>query len=218
MDNKKRILVVDDHALVRQGICALLKLHEDMEVVGEAADGNQALEMAGRLKPDIVVMDISMPGLGGIEATCEIKKKYPEMKVLILSQYDDTEYVRRLIKAGISGYILKHALANELVSAISAVSRGEMYLYPAVASKVVDHYLGKRGEAEDPYEKLTDREKQVLKLLAEGATHKEVASMLGISVKTAIAHQTNISQKLDIHTKAALIKFALRRGIIKIEG
>jgi DNA-binding NarL/FixJ family response regulator len=215
--DRKRILVVDDHALVREGICALLKLQPDMEVVGEASDGRQALEMASRLRPDIVLMDISMPGLGGIEATYEIRKKYPDIKILILSQYDDAEYVRRLINAGISGYILKHALVTELVSAICAVSRGEMYLYPAVASQVVDQYLGRRAQVEDPYEKLTEREKQVLKLLAEGASHKEIASMLGISAKTAITHQTNISQKLSIHSRAALIKFALKRGIIKIE-
>ncbi|MDH4233140.1 MAG: response regulator transcription factor, partial [Nitrospirota bacterium] len=148
------------------------------------------------------------------------KKRQPEIKVLILSQYDDKEYVSRLLKAGVSGYILKHAVGTDLVTAIRAVAKGECYLYSSIATKVIDGYLGKSGEVsvEDPYEKLTDREKQVLKLIAEGHSHKEIASRLNISVKTVIAHQTNMSEKLDLHSRAALIKFAISKGIIKLDS
>lgn len=212
-----KILVADDHALLREGIIAILKLHDDVEVVGEASDGMDAIQKALKLKPDIVLMDIAMPGLGGLEATVEIKKAAPNIKVLVLSQYDDREYVSRLIKAGVSGYILKHAVGTDLLSSIRAVARGEFYLYSAIASSVIGDYLSKGTSAieEDPYERLTDREKQVLKLIAEGHTHKEIANMLDISVKTVIAHYTNFQEKLDIRTRAGLIKFALQRGIVK---
>lgn len=211
-----RILVADDHALVREGITAILRLHEDLEVAGEAADGKEAIQKAMKLRPDIVLMDIAMPGLGGLEATIEIKKTHPEIKILVLSQYDDKEYVNRLLTAGVSGYILKHAVGTDLVTAIRAVARGESYLYPAITSSLIDDYLsGRDVSLTDPYERLTDREKQVLKLIAEGRTHKEIAGLLDISAKTAIAHYTNVQEKLEIRNRAELIKFALRRGIIK---
>lgn len=213
---KIRILVVDDHALVREGIVALLRRHDDVEVVAEAQDGKEAVQKAAKLKPDIVLLDIAMPGLGGLEATMEIKRAGPEVRILILSQYDDREYVSRLLKAGVSGYILKHAVGTDLISAIRAVARGEFYLFPAITSSLVDEYLSRREVSdEDPYERLTDREKQVLKLIAEGMTHKEVAGLLDISVKTVIAHYTNVQDKLDIRARAGLIKFAIQRGIIK---
>ncbi len=215
---KIKILVADDHALLREGIKAILSLHDDVDVVGEASDGMDAIQKALKLRPDIVLMDIAMPGLGGLEATVEIKKTAPDIKVLVLSQYDDREYVSRLIKAGVSGYILKHAVGTDLLSSIRAVARGEFYLYSAIASSVIGDYLSKgKGEiqVEDPYERLTDREKQVLKLIAEGHTHKEIANMLDISVKTVIAHYTNFQDKLDIRTRAGLIKFAFQRGIVK---
>jgi DNA-binding NarL/FixJ family response regulator len=216
--SKTKVLIVDDHALVREGIIAILRLYDDIEVVGEASDGMEAIEKAKKLKPDVVMMDIAMPKLGGFEATVEIKKINPDIKILVLSQYDDKEYISRFLKAGVSGYLLKRAVGSELISAIRAVSRGEFYLFSSIASEVVSGYLNKQKEAmEDPYERLTDREKQVLKLVAEGYTHKEIADMLDISVKTVIAHQTNISEKLDIHTRAGLIKFAIQRGIVKIE-
>ncbi len=215
---KIRVLIADDHSLVREGISAFLRMCDDIEVVGEAADGKEAIEKTKKLHPDVILLDISMPVLGGIEATYEIKKLDPEAKVLILTQYDDSEYVSRLLKAGVSGYILKHAVGTDLISAIRAVAKGEAYLYSSIATKVVGGYLGKEeARFEDPYELLTDREKQVLKLIAEGYTHKEIASLLNISVKTVIAHQTNISEKLDIHTKAGLIKFAIRKGIIRLD-
>lgn len=215
--SKIRILVVDDHALVREGIIAILKLHDDIEVLAEASDGLEAIQKAAKLLPDIVLLDIAMPGLGGLEATLEIKKTNPGTKILILSQYDDREYVSRLIKAGVSGYILKHAVGTDLISSIRAVARGEFYLYSAIASGVIGDYLikGEAAAAEDPYERLTDREKQVLKLIAEGHTHKDIANLLDISVKTVISHYTNFQEKLDIRTRTGLIKFAVQRGIVK---
>lgn len=217
---KTRILIADDHSMVREGLSAMLKLFEDVEVVGEAADGKEAIDRVGELKPDVVLMDIAMPGLGGLEATIEIKKRHPEVKVLVLTQYDDSEYVSRFLKEGVSGYILKRAMGSELVTAIRAVMKGESYLHSSVASGIIDGYLGRdmAAAAEDPYQRLTDREKQVLKLIAEGHSHKEVAGILDISAKTVIAHQTHISEKLDIHTRAGLIKFAIQKGIIRVDS
>lgn len=212
-------MIVDDHSLVREGIRALLKLYDDVEVIGEAADGKEAMDQAAKLNPNIILMDIAMPGLGGLEATTEIKKSNPHIKVLVLSQYDDKEYVSRFLKAGASGYILKKAVGSELISAIRAIAKGESYLYPSVASGVIEDFIKDNVSAEDDmYEVLTNREKQVLKLIAEGHTHKEIANTLGISVKTVVAHQSNLSDKLDIHTKADLIKFAIHKGIIKIDS
>ena len=216
---KTTILVADDHALVREGIIALLTRHEDIEVLAEAADGKEAVDKAERLRPDIILMDIAMPGLGGLEATLEIKKANPAIKILVLSQYDDKEYVSRLMKAKVSGYILKHAVGTDLVSAIRAVARGEFYLYSSIASSLVDDYLTKGEDAvEDPYDRLTDREKQVVKLIAEGNTHKEIASLLNISAKTVVAHYSNAQEKLGIRTRAGMIKFAIQRQIIKIDS
>ncbi|HSL99771.1 MAG TPA: response regulator transcription factor [Candidatus Limnocylindria bacterium] len=217
--SKTRILVADDHALVREGIIALLKCHDDIEVLAEAADGRETIEKAVKLRPDIVLMDIAMPGLGGLEATLAIKKANPDIKILVLSQYDDKEYISLLLTAKVSGYILKHAVGTDLISAIRAVARGEFYLYSSIASSLVDDYLSnKEVVVEDPYERLTDREKQVLKLIAEGNTHKEIAILLNISVKTAMAHFSNIQEKLGIRPRASLVKFAIRRRIIQIDS
>lgn len=217
--SKTTVLIVDDHALVREGIAAFLKLCDDIEVVAEASDGLEAIQKAKKFNPHVVLMDIAMPKLGGLEATIELKKINPAIKILVLTQYDDKEYISRFLKAGVSGYLLKRAVGSELISAIRAVNRGEFYLFSSIASDVVAGYLGKERETamEDPYEKLTDREKQVLKLIAEGFTHKEIGDMLAISTKTVIAHQTNISEKLGTSSRAGLIKFAIQRGIIKID-
>jgi two-component system response regulator NreC len=220
MPHKTRVLIADDHALVREGIAAFLQLCDDFEVVGHASDGLEAIEKTGKFRPDIVIMDVNMPKLGGLEATVEIKKTWPDTKVLVLTQYEDKEYITRFLKAGVSGYLLKKAVGSDLITGLKAISRGELYLYSSIATEVVSRYLhGDKGsEMEAPYEKLSDREKQVLKLIAEGYTHKEVADMLHISVKTVVAHQTNIGEKLDIHNRASLIKFAIQQGIIKIDG
>jgi len=217
--NKKKVLIADDHALVREGIAAFLKLCDDIEVVAEASDGIEAIEKTRKHHPDIIIMDVNMPKLGGLETTVEIKKMHPEIKILVLTQYEDREYISRFLKAGVSGYLLKKAVGSDLIAALKAIVRGELYLYSSIASEVVEGYLRRdqQVEMESPYEKLSDREKQVLKLVAEGYTHKEAADMLNISVKTVIAHQTNIGEKLGIHARAGLIKFAIQQGIIKID-
>ena len=215
---KIKVLVADDHALFREGITALLAGYDDLEVVGEAADGKEAVDQVGKLHPDVVLMDIAMPGLGGLEATFEIKKLYPDVKILVLTQYDNREYVYRFLNAGVSGYVLKRAAGTELVAAIRAVHQKGTFLHPDVAPAVVEGYLGggiKSVVRDDPYETLTDREKQVLKLVAEGKTNKEIAEILGISVKTAMGHRANLMEHLGIHNKAELVKFALQRGIIE---
>jgi len=220
MLHKVKVLIADDHALVREGIAAFLKISDEFEVIAEASDGIEAIEKTGKFRPDIVIMDINMPKLGGLETTIEIKKRWPHVKVLVLTQYEDKEYITRFLKAGISGYLLKKAVGSDLVTGLKAISRGELYLYSSIATEVVARYLhGDKGaESEDLYDKLSDREKQVLKLIAEGYTHKEVAEMLHISAKTVIAHQANIGEKLGIHARTGLIKFAIQKGIIKIDG
>ena len=214
--SRSRVLIADDHAMVRQGVAAMLAFHDDVEVVGEAGDGADAVEKAMVLAPDVALMDIAMPGLGGLEATVRIRRQRPETKVIVLSQYGDREYVERFLKAGVSGYILKTSGSEELISAIRAVAAGNSYLSPAIASTVMEEYRG-RGPVRDGYDRLTDREKEVLKLLAEGASAKEIATGLGISVKTVGAHQASLHEKLDIHSRADLVKYAIKIGVIKLE-
>jgi DNA-binding NarL/FixJ family response regulator len=215
---KIRILVADDHALVREGIRALLSLCDDLEVVGEASDGQEAIEAARRIDPDVILMDINMPGLGGLEATLAIRHENQRVKILVLSQYDDREYVSRFLKSGASGYILKNAAGSELASAVRAVFRGGMVLDPALARGILapsaEH--PSVGNGDELYGSLTDREKQVLKLVAEGNSNKEVAQVLGISVKTAMSHRERVMEKLDIHNRTELVKFALKLGVIKL--
>ncbi|MEJ2182381.1 MAG: response regulator transcription factor [Nitrospirota bacterium] len=219
MDRRTRIVIVDDHAMVREGIALILSMYEDVEVVGEAADGKEAIEKVNELFPDVVVMDIAMPGIGGLEATAEILKKHPGVRVLVLSQYDDKEYVSRFLKAGVSGYILKKAVGGELINAIRGVRDGGFYLSPSIASAVVDGYLGKGPpKVEDPLEKITLREREIIKLIAEGKSYKEIASFLDISVKTVVTHHTHIAEKLNTHSRAELIKFAIQKGIIRLDS
>jgi DNA-binding NarL/FixJ family response regulator len=213
---KIRVLVADDHAILREGIRALLKLSDDIEVVGEAADGREAVEQCRRLDPDVVLMDIAMPGLGGLEATLEIRKENRRTKILVLTQYEDREYTRRFLNAGVAGYVLKKAAASDLTSAIRAVHQGGLVLDPKVAREVMaeSSRAAKTAVPADPYDALTDREKQILKLIAEGRSNKEAAQLLGISVKTAMSHRERVMEKLDLHTRTDLIKFALRKGVI----
>lgn len=214
--SKIRIIIADDHSLVREGIAAYLKCYDNIEVIAEASDGLEAIEKTRQFHPDIVIMDVAMPRLGGLEATVEIMKNDPSVKILVMTQYDDKEYILRFLKAGVSGYLLKKAVGSDLISAITAIMAGETYLYPAIASKVVDSFLGKEPlPAQDSYDLLTDREKQVLKLVAEGHTHKEIAEMLSISPKTVIVHQTNLCEKLGLSNKSDIIKFAFAKAIIK---
>jgi DNA-binding NarL/FixJ family response regulator len=215
---KIRVLIADDHAILREGLRALLKTAEDIDVVGEAGDGQQALEEAERLRPDLVLMDVSMPGLGGLEATLQLRRRQPDVKVLVLTQYEDREYLRRFLAAGVSGYLLKKTAGAELVSAIRAAARGGLVLDPTVAKDALQEpHLPGRPDAGSPYDLLTDREKQVLKLVAEGKSNKEVAELLDISVKTAMSHREHIMDKLDLHSRTELIKFAIREGVIRVE-
>jgi DNA-binding NarL/FixJ family response regulator len=215
-----RVLIADDHAIVRDGVRALLALSEDITVVGEAANGQEAVELARRLAPDVILMDIAMPGLGGLEATIQIRKENPQAKVLVLTQYEDREYIRRFLKAGVSGYVLKKAAGSELTSAIRAVSRGGLVLDPEVAREAMREHSepAAHGRSADPYDSLTDREKQVLKLVAEGHSNKEVAGLLDISVKTAMSHREHIMQKLNLHNRTDLIRFALQKGVIRVDS
>jgi len=215
---KIRVLVVDDHTIVREGICALLGLAGDMEVVGEAANGREALDMVTKFMPDVVLMDIAMPIMGGLEATRRICKEFPGIKVLALTQYDDREYVFPAIEAGARGFVSKRAASSELVSGIRSVHRGDSFLSPSVARLLVEDYQQGASirKSHDPYEQLTDREREILKLLAEGYTTQEIADMLVISPKTVDAHKTSLMAKLDIHNRIDLVKYALRKGIITV--
>lgn len=218
--DKTRILIADDHAILREGVRALLKMYPDMEVVGEAADGKEAIDRVRELNPDVVLMDIAMPGLGGLEATLEIRKSSPDSKILILTQYDNKEYLMRFLKAGVVGYVLKKAVGEELVAAIRSVQQGGRFLHPSMAAQLIDDYMHK-GEpvdgADNLYEKLSDREKEVLKLVAEGHTSREVADTLGLSVKTVMVHRSNIMEKLGTHNRTELIKYAIRKGLIQMQ-
>jgi DNA-binding NarL/FixJ family response regulator len=214
-----RVLIADDHAIVRDGVRALLAQAEDIEVVGEASDGAAAIEACRRLRPDLVLMDIAMPGLGGLEAALQIRKELPDVRVLVLTQYDDREYVRRFLKLGASGYVLKKAAGAELVAAVRAASRGGLVLDPAIARDAIgEGQEPVAASATDSYDALTDREKQVLKLVAEGKSNKEVAELLDISVKTAMSHRERIMEKLSLHSRTDLIRFALRKGVIRVDS
>ena len=215
---KIRVLVVDDHTIVRDGIAALLGLAGDIEVVGEAINGNDALKMATKLKPDVVLMDIAMPIMGGLEATRRISKELPETKVLVVTQHDDKEYVFPVIESGASGLISKAGASSELAEGIRAVYRGDSFLSPSVAKLLVENYQQTAGDRiqKDPYNQLTEREREILKLLAEGFSTQEIADMLVITRKTVEGHKTNLMAKLGIHNKIDLVKYALRRGIISI--
>lgn len=215
---KIRVLVVDDHTIVRDGICALLALVGDIEVVGEAVNGSEALKMVAELQPDVVLMDIAMPIMGGLEATRRITREFPKTKVLVVTQHDDKEYVFPVIESGASGLISKAAASSELASGIRSVYKGDSFLSPSVAKLLVENYQQTAGERnqQDPYNQLTAREREVLKLLAEGFSTQEMADMLVITRKTVEGHKTNLMTKLGIHNRIDLVKYALRRGIITI--
>ena len=216
---KTRVLLAEDHTIVRKGLCALLDAEPSIEVIGEAQDGREALLKAEQLHPDIVLMDISMPGLNGLEATRQIKKRFPEVKVLILTVHSDEEYIRQILRAGASGYLVKQAAPNELISAIEAIQRGESYLSPSVSKKVVQEYVQHAAGAaeEDSYERLTDREREVLQLIAEGNSTRDIAELLHMSVKTAETHRARLMGKLDIHSTAELTQYAIRKGVISLD-
>ena len=215
--DKIRLLVADDHAIMRDGIRALVGLHEDIEIVGEAATGQEAIAKAQELMPDVIIMDIAMPGLDGLEATRRILKANPKAKVLVLSQYDDKEYIISAIKAGSTGYVPKRALGSELVSAIRAVYHGGSFLYPSAATALIQDYRQQALEG-DSYDQLTPREREILKLIAEGHTSREIAEMLFISLKTVMGHRAKIMEKLGLHNRTELIKYAMRKGVLSLDS
>ena len=208
---RTRILLVDDHAVVRQGFKMILGAQSDMEIVGEAANGREAVELAEQLHPDIVVMDVAMPELNGIEATRRVVGADPHIRVIALSMHKDSVYVREILRAGARGYLLKDSGADDLVKAIRAVAGGESYLSPAVSNAVLDDY---RRHVTNPIDLLTSREREVLQMLAEGKTNKEIAVVLNLSVYTVDAHRGRIMEKLNLHSINELVRFALRNGLI----
>jgi len=213
---KIRIFLAEDHTIVRKGIRTLLESEENIEVVGEAADGREVLKKIEGLTPDVVLMDISMPQLNGLEATRQLKKAMPDVKVLVLTVHLNEEYIYHALRAGASGYLVKHVDVTELITAVNAVYRGESYLSPSVSKKVIDEYIRKAEEnmGEDSLDYLTSREREVLQLIAEGHTNKEIGDLLSISVKTVEAHRANLMGKLDLHSTAELTRYAIRKGVI----
>lgn len=216
MPDPIRVLVSDDHTILRSGLKMLLNAETDIEVIGEATTGEEAITLSGQLRPDLVLMDISMPGMGGIDATAEIKKQHPEIKVLMLTMHENEAYLFRTIKAGGSGYVLKKAADTELIDAIHQVMEGGAFLRPSVTKALVKDYLERveLGEARDSYGTLTEREREILKLIAEGHTNPEIAKLLVISVRTVETHRAHIMDKLGIHQRSELVKYALRKGLL----
>jgi two-component system response regulator NreC len=213
-----RILLADDHTLFRQGVRTLLASETDMEVVGEAADGTAATERAAELKPDVVLLDIGMPGPSSFETTRQIKRNRPETKVLFLTMYDDEDYLLEGMEVGANGYVLKDSPAIQLVAAVRDVYRGGSYLSPRMLSQLVNDFRTrvKTTDRTPRFASLTPREKEVLKMLAEGNSVKEVATQLVLSVKTVEAHKFNLMRKLDIHNKAHLVQYAIQKKVIKL--
>ncbi|MCK4976094.1 MAG: response regulator transcription factor [Anaerolineales bacterium] len=215
--DKIRILLADDHTILRDGIRSLLEDESDMTVIGEAEDGHSAVKLVKKLDPDVVLMDIAMPLLNGLEATRQIKRDNPQTKVLVLTMHENEEYIRQVLAIGAMGYILKDAAARELLGAIRAVYRGEAVLSPAITRLVIEDYL-RWGDLQPESDSsgLSPREREVLQLVAEGYTNKQIAEILSISIKTVQAHRSNLMSKLDLHDRGELIKYAIQKKIIEI--
>jgi DNA-binding NarL/FixJ family response regulator len=212
------ILLADDHRIVRQGLRALLKSEPDLNVVGEAGDGLEALELIKKLRPDVVVIDLMMPGLNGLEVARQTSKQMPQTRIVILSMYDDEGFVLEALSHGVAAYVLKDANSSDLVQAVREVAAGRHYLSPPLSDRAIEAYqrMGKAGTL-DSYETLTTREREVLQLSVEGHTNGEIAALLGISVRTAETHRSRLMHKLGVHAQADLIRFALKRGIIPMD-
>ncbi|MBP1647140.1 MAG: TRAP-type C4-dicarboxylate transporter, periplasmic solute-binding protein [Bacteroidetes bacterium] len=215
-----KLLIADDHTIVRRALISLLSLNERMEVVGEAADGRVAVELADRLEPDVVLMDISMPALNGLEATRQIRKQSPSVKILILTAHDNEEYVLEVVRSGANGYILKNCAAEDLYNAIVSIHSGHAFFSPSVSKILADDYVrsinpdGSGGSPLKTDPRLTAREREILQLVAEGETHQRIAETLHISVRTVDTHCNNIMKKLDIHDTASLVTYAIKNGIL----
>ena len=215
-----RILIVDDHAVVRAGLRMLLSADPELEIVGEAGDGAQALRLARDLAPDVVLMDISMPDMSGIEATRRIKELCPEVAVLALTMHEDDQYFFEMLAAGASGYVPKRAAPDDLISAIRAVKNGGMFLFPSLARLLVSDYLqrtGHEGSAGRPFDALTDREREVLIRIAQGLSNQQIADQLTISIKTVNRHRENIMAKLNLHSRVELVHYAIEKGLIDLK-
>jgi len=211
-----RLLLVDDHAVVRSGLKMLLENENDVEIVGEAESASDAIEQALIIKPNVILMDIGLPDMSGIEATREIKKRMPEVSIVALTIHEDEEYFFKMLDAGASGYVPKRAAPEELLTAIRAAANGQVYLYPSLAKLLVRDYLsGGRPSGDQLASEITDREQEVLTYLAEGMSNEEIAEALVISPKTVARHRENIMRKLNLHSRAELVRYAIRKGIIK---
>ncbi|MER3522551.1 MAG: DNA-binding response regulator [Ignavibacteria bacterium] len=221
MKPEKRIsiLVADDHTIVRSGIVSLLSLNQEFEVVGQAENGREAVDLALSKHPDVVIMDIGMPILNGLEATRQIKKQAPDVKVLVLSGYDNDEYILQMIQCGANGYILKNSFLEDLYAAIRSVHNGQAFFSPAVSKIIIDSYATRPDglAGKKPTRLLTRREREVLQLIAEGHLHAQIAERLGISVRTVDTHRQNIMKKLDIHDTAGLVTYAIKHGIVILQ-
>ena len=213
-----RVFVVDDHTLIRQGIVGLLESQPDIEVVGQAGNGREAVASFEAMSPDVVLMDIAMPGISGLTATREIKERRPDVRVLILTIHDREDYLFQALRAGAAGYVLKGADVQDLLAAVRTAYRGEIYLYPSVTSTLVADYLrrARGGEDRATYDGLSDREREILHLIAQGKTSPEIAAELFLSPHTVQSHRDHIMAKLDLHSKAALIKYAIAKGLIEL--
>jgi len=215
---KIRVLLAEDHTIVRQGIVALLGAESDIEVVGEASNGLEAIELAKKLSPEVILMDIGMRQLNGLEATRAIKKLFPSMKILVLTMYENEEWIFQILKAGASGYLIKDSAMTDLTSALRAVYQGDSYLSPSISKMVIEEYIRKAesGEKKGVEDPLSGREREILQLIAEGNSVPQISSLLCISKKTVEAHKTHIMEKLNIHDKVGLIKYAIRNGLAKL--
>ena len=216
MKDKIRVLLCDDHTLFREGIKAILKDEHSIEIVGEAANGREAVDSASQLHPDVVLMDIAMPELSGFDATRRILQSNPKTKVLILTMYEEEEVINRCLAAGAAGYVLKDAPRAHLIHAIDVVNNGGQYLSSRALKKVVRQYVKGSDRPVSGYERLSNREREVLKLLADGLAVKEIATSLVLSVKTVDAHKTNLMRKLDLHDRSSLVKYAIQRKLIRL--
>jgi DNA-binding NarL/FixJ family response regulator len=213
-----RVLIADDHKLVRSGFKAMLGALGNVDVVAETGDGHDALQLLEEHRPDVALLDITMPGLTGIEVASRIARKHPEIKTIILSMHTTTDYIARALRAGVSGYLLKNADPVELELAIRAASVGDNYLSPAVSKRLVEDYARRMGPAEDLAAQLTNRQREILQLLAEGKSNKDVARRLKLSIKTVETHRKLLMDRLGIHDVPGLVRFAIRAGIISLEG